>query len=265
MHKMSSLNPKIKASRNSLKHLYYIICGFAITEAMLNIFLGEDTIVFFLEDGIIDPYEVSTLFLGISFFCMIIRLVHGHSMHLEITYGTRFKITLDIILFLCQTPFIYLMAITLKYPIFFAWSFLILLIIDSSWLIVLIIVIIKKKGRGFLEKIERYWLIIDVILILSLIYVAFITNFDIPIFSIYVIIILIISTIVDYSINHEFYLPLENKFEYKSEGVEIKLEMDLKHNLYTIRVQPNDNWKITDATIPKNQDTISIKIQKLEK
>jgi hypothetical protein len=258
-----SLNPKkkITLSKKALKNIYDFIASLTVVELLSQIFTLNGNIKF----------KGSQVLLGVVFFCTVIRLIHGHSIHLEMTYGTRFKLTFDFLYMLAQIVFLYFMAISVTIPSAFMNNILTLTVIDGIWLITLYIYI--RSHRGFLKKLqlrkemtlEFRWFGLDLIMYVFYALVVRFKIYDLEHFQFILMIIVLITTCADYLINNGFYLPKLNTYEIKEEGFEIKIEREKKKDKddYTIKLNPRINWKVTENK-QENQEQIFIKIGKLQ-
>ncbi len=160
MNSIYKLGPERKkeTSRKALQNIIYIIAGIAIAELVTSLFLEGGFVVF----------EVPELFLGISFLCIIIRLVHSRTIHLEITYGMRYKLTLDTLFTLVEVLFLYLAAFSIKIWSSFNWNLVVITIVDGIWLVLLFVGLKIHNKKLIVRKVLHFevtWGIIDILLL----------------------------------------------------------------------------------------------------
>lgn len=198
---MDNMGKNYESSKDALKTLYYVIIGFAITEALSRTFLINSS---FIGRRIFDLGRLPCTMLLLSFMPTICRFVHGATIHLDMFTEESNKPFCDFMGFFLQALFFYMMAITLEKPSWFLLFFLLMLIFDALWLVIL-----KKMKYISFNSTEKQWLRSDVVL--SVVFIILLFYFypkGSPVF-LAILILMASSTAAffDYYKNWEFYFP----------------------------------------------------------
>jgi len=181
-------------SKETLKNIYFIIIGIAITEA--------------LNRTIVMTNDLLTSVLSLIIYLpTIIRFTHGASLYLDKIYEKRRNIAINFISFSFQSIIFYIMSLYLEESLIFLFLLLVMLFNDAFWILILVF----KKYEEF-DKTLKQWLRSDTVfalfIILSLIFLA-INLFFKYIGLILVLIYAIFATFWDYIRNREKYFPLQ--------------------------------------------------------
>ncbi|MFX1504674.1 MAG: hypothetical protein ACFFDC_01045 [Promethearchaeota archaeon] len=180
-------------SKETLKNIYFIIIGIAITEALNRTFEGA-------QDFLMVALSL------IIFLPTIIRFTHGASLYLDKTYKRRKKIAINFISFSIQSLLFYIMSIFIENIIVFQILLFCMLINDAIWMLILIFKDYEEFDNEF-----KQWLISDGFFCFAII-ISFIliwVNFN----YIGLIVVLIYSTFAtfwDYIKNKDTYFPQKN-------------------------------------------------------
>lgn len=190
----------LKCSTGTLMMIYYVIVGLAITEALHNTFLKDESL---LGTRAFSAENLPRTLLFFALLPTICRFVHGASMHLGMISDKRYKPLVDFIWFFLQASIFYLMAFSLDTLCLFSTFFCALLVFDTAWLILLRSIQYLKLGCT-----EIQWLVSNIVIIAFLMWLCIFGD-RIPNMTgtSLVLGVAVVATILDYVMNREFYFP----------------------------------------------------------
>jgi len=193
----------LKCSTNTLMVIYYVVVGFAITEALQNAFLKGGS---FMGVRAFSTENLPKTLLLFALLPTICRFVHGASMHLGVRSDKRYKPLVDFVWFFLQACIFYLMAFSLETLTLFSLFFGALLLFDTAWLIVLRLIRYLEFGRT-----EVQWLASNIIIICFLCW-TYLFGERIPNTpgASLILMVAFTATVVDYAMNREFYFPTQD-------------------------------------------------------
>lgn len=186
-----------ECSTETLKMIYYVVIGLAITEGLQQAFIEKSS--FLGWRAFFSPSFLMLLALVLT----VCRFVHGASIHLSTSSEKRYKLLLDFAGFFVQASLFYLMALSLVTTLEFSVFFIVMLVVDTAWILLLRILNYIK-----LDKTMRQWLRSNVYLITLLLEIALLRN-TMPHITLAVLILTVsaLATAWDYHSNRDFYFP----------------------------------------------------------
>ena len=197
---MNEINAqKIREStKNTLKTIYYVIIGIAITEALYRTFVKQENAENFF----------TALIQLLIFLPTAIRFTHGASIHIDKEYDKRRVIVINFIFFYIQSLLFYIMTLWLEDSILFLSYLLAMLVSDAVWILIMIC-----KKYEILEKTHKQWLLSDLIFLLLIIIILILLPFYFFLKFACLILIMFYSFIAtwwDYHSNGDHYFPKKN-------------------------------------------------------
>jgi hypothetical protein len=190
----------LKASKDALRAIYYVVVGLALKEALTHAFTADGK---FLGWDMFKSDHLPATLLFFAYLATGLRFVHGASIHIDVLYGKRYKLILDFLGFVAQASFLYLMALTLSIPEDFEGMIIVMLAIDSAWLIALHLTNIHPLG-----PIGKQWLISNVVVATFMLLPLFVCRSQLA-GAVFVTVVAILAAAIDYHLNREFYFPEE--------------------------------------------------------
>jgi hypothetical protein len=195
---------RVKSSREAIRYGYYVILGLSLTLAVNNIVSIYDFKTFNpFSFSVYKNWATPQLFLFVVFLATFIRFCHGASLCLvkEISDFRIPVILTDIIAFIVQAIWFFIMAYQLHNLKAFLISYLFLALFDSIWILI--------KFFGWKDKIKtaKQWFSSDFIIIVTssiILIFGLSTKFPLKISVIYSLLAVILF-VWDYWSNSTFY------------------------------------------------------------
>ncbi len=196
----NGINRIRESSKNALKAVYYVIIGLAIVEALQRTFVQDGAFIGFKCFS----EHKSHFILLFTFLPTVCRFVHGASIHLDESITKRYKTLIDFFGFSWQASVFYLMSLSLGKPKVFSILFFLMLSGDAIWLVVLRTI----KYIDKLKKVEIQWISSDIIIIVILLIIYKLDDtMDSILALLFIFLVSLIATVLDYIMNKNFYFP----------------------------------------------------------
>lgn len=182
----------------TLKQLYSVVIGLALTQAILTLVTSAES------DNIVN-YSVLPWFL--AFAATVIPFHHGALRHLDDTYifgeerHGNFVFLVDYLILFAQAALMFLLAVVVNEPQSFLYIFVLLLLIDIVW---------ASMAHFLTDSFEevKTWAIINVVTVILVALVYWTPMLDAAEPG-YLVVLAFLRTVADYGFDWEHYFPYE--------------------------------------------------------